>query len=591
MKLTRRNLFRSGAVAGGVTAATTAAGSGSAAAVADREAAAAATTATTGTTLAKGPAGVGGYRPVVTAAGEAHLLRTDLVIDAKVGRATGRVPLIAFAQLSDVHVVDAQSPMRLEFVDRLDDPSPIPPTLFSSAYRPHEMLSGQIADSMVREINAIGRGPVTGKPLSLAIQTGDNSDNSQLNEVRWNIQLLNGGTIRVDSGNLGTYEGVADGNTTYYDPAYWHPHGTPAFKTDDVYRKRYGFPVVPGLLDAARRPFEAQGLNVPWFCAFGNHDGLVQGNFPQNLQLGLISTGALKIMSTPAGLSPAELVNSLMTGDILGVLQSLVLTPSVRPVTPDTNRQLLTRKGFIEQHFVHSDGHGFTAENRATGTAYYTFDRGACRFIVLDTVNPNGYSDGSIDQAQFAWLEEVLSQSAGMAVMIFSHHTSWTMANTLVATGGDLESRISGAQVLERLLSHPEVIAWINGHTHRNQIVAHTRPEGGGLWEINTAAHIDWPQQSRLIEVTDNRDDTLSIFTTMVDHSGPASYAGNTGDAAHLAGLGRELAANDPQNRTDAGRGQVGDRNVELLVKAPPSWGLARPTRPGPGHRGPGRGD
>jgi metallophosphoesterase (TIGR03767 family) len=469
-------------------------------------------------------------------------------------------------------VVDAQSPLRLEFVDRLDDPSPIPPTLFSSAYRAHEMLSGQIADSMVREINQIGSGPVTGKPLSLAIQTGDNSDNSQLNEIRWNIQLLNGRTIRVDSGNLGTYEGVADGNSAYYDPAYWHPHGTPASKTDDVYRERYGFPVVPGLLNAARRPFEAQGLKVPWFCAFGNHDGLVQGNFPQNMQLGLISTGALKIMSTPAGLSPAELINSLMTGDILGIIRSLALTPAVRPVTPDTNRRLLTRKQVVEQHFVHGDGHGFTPENRANGTAYYTFDRGACRFIVLDTVNPNGYSDGSLDQTQFAWLEQVLSQSAGKAVMVFSHHTSWTMDNTLVATGGDLEARISGAKVLERLLSHPEVIAWVNGHTHKNQIVAHTRPEGGGLWEINTAAHIDWPQQSRLIEVTDNRDGTVSIFTTMVDHSGPASYAGNTSNAARLAGLGRELAANDPQHRTDSGRGQVGDRNVELLVKAPPGW-------------------
>jgi metallophosphoesterase (TIGR03767 family) len=575
VKLTRRNLFRSGAVAGGVTAAAAipAAGGSAAAtqvlAASDTAAAATATTATAGTTLVRAPAGAGGYRPVVTAAGEAHQLRTDLGVAAQIGREGARVPLIAFAQLSDVHVVDAQSPLRLEFTDRLDDPSPIPPTLFSSAYRSHEMLSGQIADSMVRRINQIGSGPVTGKPLSLAIQTGDNSDNSQLNEVRWNIQLLNGGQVRVDSGNLGRYEGVADGNSAYYDPAYWHPHGTPAFKTDDVYRKRYGFPVVPGLLDAARRPFEAEGLNMPWFSVFGNHDGLVQGNFPQNLQLSLVSTGALKIMSPPAGLSPAELINSLMTGDILGILRSLALTPAVRLVTPDTNRQLLTRKQVVEQHFVSGDGHGFTAENRAKGTAYYTFDRGACRFIVLDTVNPNGYSDGSIDQAQFAWLEQVLSSSAGMAVMVFSHHTSSTMQNTLIAAGGELEFRISGTQVLERLLSHSQVVAWINGHSHRNQITAHTRPEGGGLWEINTASHIDWPQQSRLIELTDNRDGTLSIFTTMVDHAGPASYGGNTADTARLAGLGRELAANDPQNRTDSGRGQVGDRNVELLVNSP----------------------
>ena len=75
----------------------------------------------------------------------------------------------------------------------------------------------------------------------------------------WNIRLLDGGQIRVDSGNLSTYEGVADGSNPYYDPAYWHPHGTPAFKTDDIYRKRYGFPKVPGLLDAARRTVRRPG--------------------------------------------------------------------------------------------------------------------------------------------------------------------------------------------------------------------------------------------------------------------------------------------------------------------------------------------
>lgn len=578
MKFSRRNLLRTGAAAvGGAAAtgaigATTSSAAGAAATPAAAPAAAPppAQAATLLRTLAKGAAGAGGYRPVVTAAGEAHAVRTDLGAQAAPGRAASRTPVIAFAQLSDVHVVDTQSPLRLEFTDRLDD-APLPPTLFSSAYRPHDMLSGHIANAMVREINAIGSGPVTGLPLALAIQTGDNSDNSQFNEIRWNIDLLNGGTVRVDSGNLNKYEGVADDNNPYYDPAYYHPHGTPAFKTDDVYRKRYGFPKVPGLLDAARKPFQADGLNMPWYTAFGNHDGLVQGNFPQLLQLGLVSTGALKIMSLPAGLSPAELINSLFEGDLMNVLRSVVLTPAVRIVTPDLNRRLLTRKQMVDQHFAGGDsGHGFTAENRSKGTAYYYFDQGDCRFVVLDTVNPNGYQDGSIDNAQFKWLGQVLSQSAGKYVMIFSHHTSWTMRNTLIGTGGDLLPRVNGSRVLELLLQHDEVVAWINGHTHKNQIVAHTRPGGtGGLWEINTASHIDWPQQSRLIEIADNQDGTLSLFTTMVDHSGPASYGGNLNDPVALAGLGRELAANDPQNRTDSGRGQATDRNVELLIHKP----------------------
>ena len=571
VKVTRRNLLRTGAAAvGGASAAgalgvpnTTSAAGAAAAPVG---------TATLATTLARGAAGTGGYRPIVAAPGEAHLVRTDLGAQAGAGRSAARTPVIAFAQLSDVHIVDAQSPLRLEFTDRLDDPSPIPPTLFSSAYRAHEMLSGQIADAMVRQINGIGTGPVTGAPLALAIQTGDNSDNSQFNEISWNIGILNGGAVRIDSGSLLKFEGVADGTSAYYDPGYWHPHGTPANKVDDIYRTQYGFPVVPGLLDAARRPFEAEGLNLPWYSAFGNHDGLVQGNFPQLLQLSLVSTGALKLNSLPAGLSPAELLNSLQSGDLARLLQSLALTPAVRAVSPDVNRRLLTRKQVVEQHFTAGGapfGHGFTAENRSTGTAHYFFDQGDCRFIVMDTVNPNGYSDGSIDNAQFAWLEQVLNQSVGKIVMVFSHHTSWTMKNTLIGTGGVVETRVNGARVLERLLSHQEVVAWINGHTHKNTVLAHTRPEGGGLWEINTASHIDWPQQSRLIEIADNQDGTLSIFATMVDHAGPTAYAGNTSDTVRLASLGRELAANDPQNRTDSGRGQLADRNVELLVTKP----------------------
>ena len=577
MKFTRRNLLRSGAAAaGGVSAAGALTSAASAAAVAPTAAAiasAAGTTIEQTFKVADRTGRPGGYAPVVAAPGELPAVRTDLGALAAPGRAGVRVPVIAFAQLSDVHVVDAQSPLRLEFTDRLDDPSPLPPTgIFSSAYRAHEMLSGHIADAMVRQLNTIGSGPVTGKPLALAIQTGDNSDNSQFNEVRWNLGILNGGQVRVDSGSLLKFEGVADDNNAYYDPGYWHPHGTPAGKVDDVYRKRYGFPVVPGLLNAARAPFTAAGLNVPWYSAFGNHDGLVQGNFPQNLQLSILSTGALKLNSLPAGLSPGELLNSLLSGDLLGVVRSLALTPAVRGVSPDVNRRLLTRKQVVEQHFAAGGtpvGHGFTTENRTKGTAYYSFDQGLCRFIVMDTVNPNGYSDGSIDREQFAWLQNLLSQSAGRIVMVFSHHTSWTMQNTLFLVGGELKTRINGKVVLEELLKHEEVVAWVNGHTHRNQVLAHTRPGGGGLWEINTASHIDWPQQSRIIEVADNQDGTLSIFTTMVDHSGPASYGGNTSGPVQLASLGRELAVNDPQERTDSRRGQLADRNLELLVAKP----------------------
>ena len=129
------------------------------------------------------------------------------------------------------------------------------------------------------------------------------------------------------------------------------------------------------------------------------------------------------------------------------------------------------------------------------------------------------------------------------------------------------------------------MVAWVNGHTHRNEITAHTRTDGtGGFWEINTAAHIDYPQQSRMVEVADNSDNTLSIFTTILDHAGPADYRGDLSTTVGLAGLSRELSVNDPQAKLDA-TGVAKDRNTELLVRKPAGHGLTVTRRAEPAAR------
>jgi hypothetical protein len=108
----------------------------------------------------------------------------------------------------------------------------------------------------------------------------------------------------------------------------------------------------------------------------------------------------------------------------------------------------------------------------------------------------------------------------------------------------------------------------------------HRGRRGSGFWEINTASHIDWPQQSRLLEVMDNRNGTLSIFGTVLGAAAPAAApapgpasAFSTGE---LVSLARTLSYNDPQRLDDEGGGQerdklggARDRNVELLVRDP----------------------
>ncbi len=525
--------------------------------------------------LVKGDPNSRGFAKVAVDDGERHRVRTTLGIAARPGRARRRRALASFVQLSDVHIQDSQSPLRVEFLDRFSDgyDGNDPEAGFAAtAHRPQEIVTAQVAESMIRAINRIGAGPVTGARFAFAIQTGDNTDTCQRNEVRRYIDLLDGRRIVPDSGDLSRWEGVADGRAASYDRKYWHPEGAPAGRSRDLPHELFGFPKVPGLLAAARRPFRAHGLDIPWYAVFGNHDTLVQGGFKPEIQhLRPVATGNLKLVTPPRGMGKDDLLAAIKS-DFAAFLRTHRDTAAVRQVTPDEDRRMLTRKQVVEEHFRTAGlplGHGFTQRNRDDGTAYYTFTEGRVRFIVLDTCNPNGGSRGSIDEAQMAWLSDKLDRSHDYAVIVASHHNLRTMTGR---RRGETSpgKRVLGPRIARLLLKHHNVIAWLNGHSHTNEVRAlHRSGSDGGLWEINTASHIDWPQQARLIEVTDNRDGTLSIFTTMVDHVAKPSYERRTDTVLQLASLGRELAVNDWQSLPHAQEGRRKDRNVELLVRAP----------------------
>lgn len=113
------------------------------------------------------------------------------------------------------------------------------------------------------------------------------------------------------------------------------------------------------------------------------------------------------------------------------------------------------------------------------------------------------------------------------------------------------------------------MIAWINGHTHNNTIQAHPRAGGGGFWEITTASCIDFPQQQQMIEIVDNRDGTMSLFTTTVDHAAPPEWREGDFSQTGFASLSRQLASNDFTEKPLMRRGSPDDRNTELLLPAP----------------------
>jgi metallophosphoesterase (TIGR03767 family) len=550
-----------------------------------------------GTTLAQtllhGTPDIKGYRKVALGPGEPSLLRGDLLGGATYSPTT-RTPLLALGQFTDMHLIDAQSPARVEFLDRLDNPgspgaSSIP---FQSAYRPQEMLTVQVAEAMVQAMNSLTpAAPVTGRPIDFVVTTGDNADNIQLNEIRWHIDVLDGHkSVRPDSGNFTKWEGV--GGSDDHDTAYWHPGGTPLFGKIDDYRGTWGYPTVPNLLTACRKPFTATGLDVPWYSVFGNHDGEVQGTVPPLGVIPAIAVGNLKVVGLPAtGYDIPALVAAAAGGDA-AALQVLLTAGPVKKVTADKNRKMLTRKQVVEQYFTTTGtpvGHGYTTANTTNGTAFYSFDpTPQVHCISMDTCDTNGYDTGSLNTAQFQWLrDELIAHSSryldsngnwvagggtDKVIVIFSHHTVATMTN-IIGVG-----RVTGDKVAALLLQFPNVVLWVNGHTHRNTITPYSRAAtaavGGGFWEVNTAAHVDWPQQSRTVELVDNGDGTLSIFGTIVDHAAPISWPSHPTAPLELAALSRELSINDPQRDAetpaeDGKRGALSDRNVELLVRAP----------------------
>ena len=112
---------------------------------------------TLGRTVVVGPpdAAQGDYCRLSYGPPEPHLIRDDLSQLAP----PVSFALTSFAQLTDLHITDDQSPLRAEFLDSYADPgAPHQASYpFDSAYRAHECLTAQVLDAMCRALRSVGQ--------------------------------------------------------------------------------------------------------------------------------------------------------------------------------------------------------------------------------------------------------------------------------------------------------------------------------------------------------------------------------------------------------------------------------------------------
>jgi 3',5'-cyclic AMP phosphodiesterase CpdA len=560
----------------------------------------------------------GGVLVPVSRAGTPFALRTAGPTSARTRRAGSRRSLAFFAQLTDAQLADEMSPARLEFLR--------PTTPFLGLWRPHEALGPQTFDQAVRNVNAnaVSRVPdAAGRRarLQFAIVTGDLSDNHQHNEVRWGVRLLEGGRIDPFSGAP-----IGPGNrcpgaprrvvrrlnravaarryTGVQDPDDWR--GRPAgmrgaFYDPDAPRGAFGaLPRYPGLLERAQRPFRAEGLAMPWYATRGNHDAFAQG-FVGGRGSARIATGCRKVMPVARPPAAARVPQGWES------MRRLLARGRSEWVPPDPRRRFVSPRAFKRLHGRADRGHGFAmvapGERRRSHQAasYYAWSpRPGLRFIALDTIAQGGGSTGNLDHPQYLWLRRQLTAARrrDQLVVAYGHHSLETMGNPRpdeqagpcgpARLGCDQDPRRSTpvhlgqrgrASLRSLLLRFPNVILFVTGHVHYNRVLPHFRRGRSGFWQVTTASHMSYPQQTRLIELMDNGDGTLSIFGTVLDTAAPTGVPASGTPAAtmtdaQLGSISRLLGANvraEPAATaaTATGAGTHPAGNVELVLPDP----------------------
>lgn len=400
--------------------------------------------------------------------------------------ATNKANLLNFFSLSDVHLMDKETPAQAIYFGYKGTNA--------SAYSATMLYTTQMLDAAIRTVNKLHKK----NKFDFGISLGDNTNSNQYNEARWFIDVLDGKNINPDSG-------VKD------DP-------------------------IPGPNNDYQDEFKAEGLDkaIPWYQVLGNHDHLWLGSYPTNNYLKPFYTGENIIdmgdlFTDPLGIESrgfygGSIDGRTIYGDIIGVGPVGDFASPPKVLAADNNRRSISKEEW-KNEFIKSPtiptGHGLNQQSTILGC--YTFEPKMdipVKVIVLDDTQPHNDFDihehGYIDNERYNWLINELEkgQSEGKLMIIAAHIP-------LVIIGYNSHSPVSVNALVNKLQSYPNFIMWIAGHIHRNKVIAFKSPIESkpelGFWHVETSSLRDFPQQFRTFQIVRNSDNNISIFATNVD--------------------------------------------------------------------------
>jgi len=456
-----------------------------------------------------------------------------------VSSAANTVSLLSFFTLADPHVYDKESPSQPFYLLMNNFEDGIPGITYTMLYTTH------ILDAAIQTVNALHQQ----KPFDCGLFLGDASNNSQYNELRWYLDVIDGKFITPSSG------AHAGADTIDY-----------------------------------QKPYQAAGLDktIPWYQTKGSHDNfwfgsnLVNGYLGQNyigediLKLGdddsdpKVFSERTYYMGTVDGSTPY--------GTIIGA--GPVSTTSAIKVAADPNRRSLTMKEWMSECFNTSSnpvGHGFTRTNIDNGFASYSFEPKSnipIKIIMLDDTQSeedtvSNCGNGSLDQARYEWLISELDkgQAEDKLMIIAAHVPIGVLPFGSGKTGSWDYSYITDTQLIATLQTYPNVILWLAGHQHNNQVTPFHSPDANhpelGFWEVQTASLRDFPQQFRTFDIVRNTDNTISIIITDVD---PAVRDGSPAAMSRFYAI----AARELYNSPTVLYNPAGTYNAELIKQLSP---------------------